>query len=291
MRKLVLIAALVAVAVAVAPGVASAFSCGVSLDKFNRADSADLGPNWAQQANAIGISGNAATNAAANPALATFSPRGGSEACLDVSTGGTGLRYAGLVLRYGDIDNSIFIKVQNNAGSDSTFDTAFFYRGNNGSGTPTTLRSPAALTDFTSGRIHVWSKGTKARLDIDTDFDNKPEQSFNVTGIDKAGLGTLFGISSYNGAISDNFRTAPPQTTITKHPSKTTSSNSATFKFKSSISGSHFKCKLDGQNYKSCGSPRSYSNLSNGNHTFRVKAIDQFGNPDPTPAKFSWRIT
>lgn len=287
MRKLVLIAALVAVAAAVAPGVASAFSCGVSLDNFNRADSVDLGSEWVVQANAIGVTGNAASNAAANPALATFNPRTGREACLDVSTGGTGTRYAAIVLRYADVSNNIFIKVQNNVGADNTFDTAFFYYGNNGTG----LRPSAALTPFSSARIHVSSKGTRAHLDVDTDFDNKPEQSFNVTGIDPSALGTLFGIAGFNGAILDNFRTAPPETTITKHPSRTTSSNSATFKFKSSISGSHFKCKLGGQNYKSCGSPRSYSNLSNGNHTFRVKAIDQFGNPDPTPAKFSWHIT
>jgi len=289
MRRFVFIAALAVAAFAAAPGVASAFSCGVLLDNFNRADSADLGTNWVEQANAIGIAGNAATNATANSALATFIPRGGSEACLDVSTGGTGTRFAGIVLRYGDIDNSIFIKVQNNAGADSTFDTAFFYRGNNGSSG--SLRPSAALDEFSSGRIHVWSKGTKARLDVDTDFDNKPEQSFNVTGITTAGLGTLIGVTSYNGTSLDNFRTAPPQTTITKHPNKTTSSNSATFKFKSSIGGSHFKCKLDGQSYKNCGSPRTYSSVSNGNHVFRVKAIDQFGNPDPTPAKFRWTVT
>jgi hypothetical protein len=283
-----LIAALVGVAFAVAPGVASAFSCGVSLDKFNRADSANLGSSWAEQANAIGITGNAATNAAANSALATFNPRSGTEACIDVTTNGAALQYAGIVLRYADIDNSIFIKVQDNS-VDGTFDTAYFYRGNNGSSGA--LRSNAAVTPFSSGRIHVWSKGTKARLDIDTNFDNRPEQSFNVTGISTAGLGTLFGISSYGGAKVDNFSTAPPQTTITQHPSKTSSDHSPTFKFKSSISGSHFKCKLDGQSYKNCSSPRTYSSVSSGGHTFRVKAIDPYGNPDPTPAKFSWGIT
>jgi hypothetical protein len=291
MRRLVLIAALVGVAFAVVPGVASAFSCGVSLDKFNRADSANLGPNWAEQTNPnnVAIAGNAATNSASTQALATYNPRSAREACIDVSTGGTGLQYAAIVLRHGDLDNSVFIKVQNQDG-DNTFELAYFYRGNNGQG-GTLMPQRGITAPFSSGRIHVWSKGTKARLDIDTDFDNKPEQSFNVSGIATGGLGTLIGVGAFGGAIIDNFRTAPPQTTITKHPSKTTSSHSATFKFKSSISGSHFKCKLDGQSYKSCGSPRSYSGLSSGNHTFRVKAIDAFGNPDPTPAKFRWHIT
>jgi hypothetical protein len=288
MRRLALIAALVGVAFAAAPGAASAFSCGVLLDNFNRADSANLGPDWALQANAIGISSNAATNAAASTALATYNPRNASEACIDVATNGATLQYAAIVLRHADLDNSIFIKVQDQV-VDGAFDRAFFYRGNNGQGG--TLRPFADITPFSSGRIHVWSKGTKARLDIDTDFDNKPEQSFEVTGIATAGLGTLTGIAGYAGAKIDNFRTAPPQTKIKKHPSKRTSSHSARFKFASSISGSHFKCKLDGQRYRNCASPKTYSGLSTGRHTFRVKAIDPFGNPDPTPAKFRWRVT
>jgi hypothetical protein len=288
MRRLALIAALVGVAFAVAPGVASAFSCGVLLDNFNRADSANLGPNWALQANAIGISSNAATNSAANEALATYNPRNASEACIDVATSGAVTQYAGIVLRHADLNNSIFIKVQDN-NNDGAFERAFFYRGNNGAGG--TLRPFVDFTPFSSGRIHVWSKGTNARLDIDTDFDNRPEQSFTVTGITTAGLGTLTGIAGYGGAKIDNFRTAPPQTTITKHPRKRTSRHSATFRFKSSISGSHFKCKLDGRRYRNCASPKTYSGLSNGRHTFRVKAIDPFGNPDPTPARFTWRVT
>jgi hypothetical protein len=290
MRRIALIVALVGVAFAVAPGVASAFSCGVSLDNFNRADSADLGPNWAEQANAIGITGNAATNAAANSALATFNPRGGREACADVTTNGASVRYAGIVLRYADLTNSVFIKVQDQ-NSDGAFDTAFYYRGNNGSGNPLGSKSSDAITPFTTGRIHVWSKGSKARLDIDTNFDNKPEQSFTVTGITAAGLGTLFGIADWGGAKIDNFATAPPQTKITKHPGKRTSSHTARFKFKSSIGGSHFKCKLNGQRYKNCASPKTYRHLSVRKHTFRVKAIDPYGNPDPTPAKFRWHVT
>jgi hypothetical protein len=288
MRRLALIAALVGVAFAAAPGVASAFNCGVLLDNFNRADSANLGPDWALQANAIGISSNAATNAAANTALATYNPRTASEVCIDVTASGPAVQYAGIVLRHADLNNSIFIKVQDND-ANGAFETAFFYRGNNGAGG--TLRPLANIAPFFSGRIHVSTKGTTARLDIDTDFDNQPEQSFPVTGITTAGLGTLVGIADYGGAKIDNFRTALPQTKITKHPPKSTSRHLAKFKFRSSISGSDFRCKLDGLPYRNCASPKNYTGLSDGRHAFRVRAIDPFGNPDPTPAKFTWRVT
>lgn len=287
MRRFALIAALVGAAFAVAPGVASAFSCGVSLDGFNRPNSADLGSNWALQNSSIGINNLAATNGAATTALATFNPRGANEACVDIASGGANLQYVGIVLRYASLAENVFIKVQDN-NSDGTFDRAFYYRGNNGS--TDTLKTFDDVTPFSQGRIHVWSKGTKARLDIDTDFDNHAEQSFAVTGITTAGLGNGIGLAIYNGAIADNYRTAPPQTKITKHPAKLTTNHSAKFKFKSSIAGSSFKCKLDGRSYRNCASPKAYSNLTRGKHTFRVKAIDPFGNPDPTPAIFKWKI-
>jgi len=65
---------------------------------------------------------------------------------------------------------------------------------------------------------------------------------------------------------------------------------SATFRFTSSESASKFKCKLDGGPWRPCGSPKTYSGLSKGSHTFRVYAIDSIGQHDPTPAKRTWRI-
>jgi hypothetical protein len=34
----------------------------------------------------------------------------------------------------------------------------------------------------------------------------------------------------------------------------------------------------------------SYGSLANGSHTFLVRAVDNSGNPDPTPASFTWTI-
>jgi bacillolysin len=84
--------------------------------------------------------------------------------------------------------------------------------------------------------------------------------------------------------------TTPPQTTITKHPKKTTHSHKAKFVFNSNEPGSTFKCKLDKKKWKSCVSPKKYKHLKTGKHKFQVYAIDTAGNADPTPAVWKWRI-
>ena len=82
----------------------------------------------------------------------------------------------------------------------------------------------------------------------------------------------------------------PPQTTITKRPEKKSDEPAARFKFKSSESGSKFKCKLDEEPFRACASPQKYTRLEAGKHKFRVRATDGSGNPDPTPAKYRFRV-
>lgn len=82
----------------------------------------------------------------------------------------------------------------------------------------------------------------------------------------------------------------PPNTTITSGPSYTVRSTSASFGFSSSESGSTFECRRDGGEWSSCSSPKDYSSLSQGDHTFEVAAIDAAGNRDATPDTRSWKI-
>ena len=81
-----------------------------------------------------------------------------------------------------------------------------------------------------------------------------------------------------------------PQATITGHPPDRSRRRTVRFRFRSSEGGSTFRCKLDGRPFRRCRSPRIYRNLTPGRHTFRVRAIDQAGNTDPTPARFTFRI-
>jgi CSLREA domain-containing protein len=87
----------------------------------------------------------------------------------------------------------------------------------------------------------------------------------------------------------------PPDTTITANPTNPTNSTSASFSFTGSDNQTlpaslTFECKLDAGAFGACTSPKSYSGLALGSHTFAVRAIDAAGNVDPTPASFTWEI-
>jgi hypothetical protein len=83
----------------------------------------------------------------------------------------------------------------------------------------------------------------------------------------------------------------PPNTTITG-VSKSSALRRATFDFKGSggLGALHFQCMLDSGGWKSCTSPKNYTGLSRGSHTFQVRAIDSRGKADPTPAKRTFTI-
>jgi hypothetical protein len=89
-----------------------------------------------------------------------------------------------------------------------------------------------------------------------------------------------------------------PDTQITGSPLSATPSTSATFTFTgtddTTPAGSlTFECQLDVADtapWTVCASPRSYSNLAAGSHTFRVRAIDSFGTVDPQPAVHTWTV-
>ena len=74
-----------------------------------------------------------------------------------------------------------------------------------------------------------------------------------------------------------------PQTTITGGPTAT-NDPTPTFTFSSSEPGSTFECKLDSGAYSACGSPKTTAQLTDGRHTFYVRATDSAENVDPTPA-------
>jgi hypothetical protein len=84
--------------------------------------------------------------------------------------------------------------------------------------------------------------------------------------------------------------TTPPNTIIDSGPNGTIKQNSATFAFSSSEAGSTFECKLDAAVFGACFSPKKYTGLTNGSHTFQVRATDAARNVDPTPASRTWTV-
>src|SRR5439155_18891850 len=84
--------------------------------------------------------------------------------------------------------------------------------------------------------------------------------------------------------------TTPPDTTITAAPPARSNSSTASFSFTATEAGSSFAGRLDSGAFAPCVSPRSYSALGFGSHSFQVRATDAAGNTDPTPASYTWTV-
>jgi hypothetical protein len=80
-----------------------------------------------------------------------------------------------------------------------------------------------------------------------------------------------------------------PNTRIVRGPPRVTFKREAKFRFASSEAQSSFQCRLDKKKWRGCTSPYKRS-VKPGKHVFKVRAIDRFGNVDPTPARFGWQV-
>jgi Bacterial Ig-like domain len=79
-------------------------------------------------------------------------------------------------------------------------------------------------------------------------------------------------------------------TLITSGPDASVASADASFGFGSDGVASGFECKVDDAPFETCSSPKPYADLADGPHRFEVRALDDSGAPDPTPASRSWTI-
>ncbi len=109
---------------------------------------------------------------------------------------------------------------------------------------------------------------------------------FRVRAIDKAGN---VGVETTHQFQID---LTAPSVNITSGPADLTNSTSATFAFNGSDDGvaiTYFECRVDSQAFSACGSPQSYSNLTEGLHKFEVRGRDSVGNMS-APASRGWII-
>ena len=82
-----------------------------------------------------------------------------------------------------------------------------------------------------------------------------------------------------------------PETRIDAGPPPTSPATTATFAFASpSPDVTRFECRRDGADFATCTSPRTFTDLPLGGHTFDVRAIDSAGNADESPAGAAWTI-
>ena len=110
--------------------------------------------------------------------------------------------------------------------------------------------------------------------------------TFDVRATDQAG-NTDATPASYTWAID----LTAPNTTIDSSPTDPSNNTTPSFTFSASEPGSTFECRLDGGSWSPCTTPKTVSPaLGAGSHTFDVRATDQAGNTDATPASYTWTI-
>ena len=80
-----------------------------------------------------------------------------------------------------------------------------------------------------------------------------------------------------------------PETTLLAAPGSNSRQRSAFFAHGSTKAGT-FVCSLDGSAYFACDSSIRFTGLGEGMHLFQVRAVDEFGNYDATPAIYTWMI-
>ena len=161
------------------------------------------------------------------------------------------------------------------------------------------VSGPAQLTNQTSAQFAFTSNEAGSTFSCSIDggafqpcsspkaYSSLSEGSheFRVRAIDPSG-----NVDASPASRSWNIDLTPPQTTITSGPTGLVKTAEATFTFSSSDSPPVLSCALDTGAFSLCSSPKSYSALPDGTHTFSVRAEDQAGNIDPSPATRSWVV-
>ena len=93
------------------------------------------------------------------------------------------------------------------------------------------------------------------------------------------------------GATGD---TTPPETTILSGPKdvvKTTKKRAkVVFEFSSSEMGSSFECNFNELGWQECFDPFTQVKVQKGKWHLDVRATDQAGNTDETPAEWDWVV-
>jgi hypothetical protein len=84
-------------------------------------------------------------------------------------------------------------------------------------------------------------------------------------------------------------RSKPPMPRITSHPTHTSTRTSARFTLSDSQKRVRFYCAIDEKKFAHCPGRTSYTHVSDGTHTFHVKAMDGAGHASDT-ASYAWIV-
>jgi Domain of unknown function (DUF1929) len=206
---------------------------------------------------------------------------------------------SGITISVPDDSSTPISATAGNAGGDSGCSNSISYVESSSPPNTTFTSAPPSITNDTTATFGFASSepGSTFTCRFDAAVDFTPCSSpktytglaegahvFRVRATDAAG-----NTDPTPATRSFTVDTTPPETTIDSGPSGTIAGSTATFAF-SSEPGARFQCRLDDAVFAACTSPWTYSGLAAGTHTFRVRAIDGAGNPDPTPATRTFAV-
>jgi hypothetical protein len=167
--------------------------------------------------------------------------------------------------------------------------------------------APATATKSTSASFTYHS--TPAGASFECKLDTAAFASCSEDGIDYPGPlaegSHTFQVRAKNangtGAADSHqwkIDNTAPTVTIDEKPQDPSPGGTSTFKFHASETVSKFECSLAvgaaADSFSTCTSPKSYNGLADGEHTFKVRAVDPAGNqssPAAFPAgTFAWTV-
>lgn len=165
----------------------------------------------------------------------------------------------------------------------------------------------STITGAANGQILKFTVGSGGYITIRSGTPSGTELAFGQSSLtfNNTFTGTLYAHwgSNSSGGTGINcitttvqlvgfLDTTSPDTTITAKPTALTNSSLATFNFTGTdnIAVTSFEGSLDGAAFTTVTGPASYTGLTDGSHTFQVRAKDAAGNVDATPATYTWTI-
>lgn len=157
------------------------------------------------------------------------------------------------------------------------------------SGTPSSLtNSTTAQFTFSGNRVNVF----ECSLD-GASYSNctSPKSYASLSnGVHNFKLRGVSAAGNYSTESTHQWtiETSASPVTITQNPPSLTNQTSATFSF-SGVGISSYQCSLDAASFATCTSPKSYSGLVEGDHSFQVKGTSAAGNTSGVTT-YNWRV-
>jgi hypothetical protein len=84
--------------------------------------------------------------------------------------------------------------------------------------------------------------------------------------------------------------TTAPRTRLLGKPPRRSRDRTPTFRFSGDETATLFECRTDRAAFRRCSSPFTTRRLRSGHHIFRVRARDDSGLADPSPARFGFAV-